>query len=357
MAAFRRQRRGGDIAVDLGTANTAVYVSGEGIVLFEPSVIALDERSGEVLAVGAEAKRMVGRTPTAIRAMRPLRHGVIADFEVTEQMLRQFIKLAVGGRIGRPRVVLCVPSGLTGLERSAVEEAARGAGARAVYPIEEPLAAAIGAELPVAEPAGSMVVDVGGGTTEVAVIALGGMVVWQSLHLGGFDMDEAIVAHAKRERAVELGESRAEQIKIEIGSASPLAEEEEVEVTGRDLLSGQLRRTRLGTGEVRAALAGTVTHIIEAVTQTLERTPPELAADITERGIVLAGGGVLLRGFPDRLSAETGLSVHLVDEPLTCVASGAGRCLSHLDVFARSERFATRGRLRSSRKRMLRSHN
>ena len=202
-----------------------------------------------------------------------------------------------------------------------------------------------------------MVVDVGGGTTEVAVIALGGMVVWQSLHLGGFDMDEAIVAHAKRERAVELGESRAEQIKIEIGSASPLAEEEEVEVTGRDLLSGQLRRTRLGTGEVRAALAGTVTHIIEAVTQTLERTPPELAADITERGIVLAGGGVLLRGFPDRLSAETGLSVHLVDEPLTCVASGAGRCLSQLDVFAHSERFATRGRLRSSRKRMLRSHN
>jgi rod shape-determining protein MreB and related proteins len=333
---------GGELAIDLGTANTVVYVRGEGVVLFEPSVIALDERSGAVVAVGKEAERMIGRTPASIRATRPLRTGVITDFDVTEQMLRHFLRRAMARRSARPRLVLCVPSGLTQVERDAVQEAAAAAGARAVYPIEEPLAAAVGAGLPVAEPAASMVVDVGGGTTEVAVIALGSMVVWRSLRSGGFEMDDAIVGHVKREHGLEIGEQQAEQVKLEVGSAAPFAEEKELDVGGRDLLTGQLRRARLSSEEVRQAIAGTVSRVLEAVAETLEETPPQLAADIAERGMTLAGGGALLRGLPEHLRANTGLPVNLVDEPLTCVAVGAGRCLEELDVLERSAKSADR---------------
>ena len=323
----------GDIAIDLGTANTVVYARGEGIVLLEPSVIAIDERTGEVQAVGAEAKRMIGRTPATIRATRPLRSGVITDFEVTEQMLRHFMRRALDTRFLRARVMLCVPSGLTGIERNAVEEATRAAGARAVYLIEEPLAAAIGAGLPVAEPVGSMVVDIGGGTTEVAVIALGGMVVWRSLRTGGYEMDEAIVSHLKREHNLLIGEEHAEQLKIEVGA---LDEQAEADVGGRDLLTGLLRRATVSAPEVQRALEDTVVRIIEVVKETLEQTPPELLADITDGGIALVGGGALVRGFRDRLRRETGLAVHLVEEPLTCVAVGAGRCLAELKTIARS---------------------
>ena len=327
---------GGDLAIDLGTANTVVYVRGEGIVLFEPSVIAVDEGTGRVLAVGVEAKRMIGRTPASISATRPLRHGVIADFDVTEQMLRHFMRRAIGGRFVHPRVIVCVPSGLTALERDAVEEAARAAGARAVYPIEEPMAAAIGAGLPIADPVASTVVDIGGGTTEVAVISLGSMVVWRSLPVGGYEMDDAIVSHVRRQHGLEIGEGRAEQLKLEIGSAWADTDDREAETNGRDLRSGRLRRVLISARETRQALEATVMQVIEAVRETLEQTPPELSADISERGIVLAGGGVLLRGFPERLQAETGLPVHVVDEPLTCVAVGSGRCLDELETIART---------------------
>ena len=340
---------GGDVAIDLGTANTVVYARGQGIVLFEPSVIAIDERSGKVLAVGAEAKRMIGRTPATIRATRPLRHGVIADFDVTEQMLRHFMRRAFGSRAAHPRVILCVPSGLTPLERGAVEEAARAAGARAVYPIEEPMAAAIGADLPIADPVASTVVDIGGGTTEVAVISLGSLVVWRSLPVGGYEMDDAIVAHVKRQHGLEIGEGRAEQLKIEIGSAWALPDDTEADANGRDLRSGRLRRVAVSAQEARLALETPVTQIIEAVRETLEVTPPELSADIGEHGITLAGGGALLRGFPERLQAETGLPVHLVEEPLTCVALGAGRCLDELEAIVRSAKAATRGGHRAAK--------
>lgn len=333
---------GGEIAIDLGTANTVVYVRGRGIVLFEPSVIAIDERSGKVLGVGAEAKRMIGRTPATISATRPLRHGVIADFDVTEQMLRHFMRRAIGSRLARPRVILCVPSGLTLVERDAVEEAARAAGASAVYPIEEPMAAAIGAGLPIADPVASTVVDIGGGTTEVAVISLGSMVVWRSLPVGGYEMDDAIVGHVRRQHSLEIGEGRAEQLKIEIGSAWPVPEESEAEANGRDPRTGRLRRAVVSAQEARQALETPVMQVIDAVRETLERTPPELSADISERGIVLAGGGVLLRGFPERLRAETGLPVHVAEEPLTCVALGAGRCLDELETIARSANAAKR---------------
>jgi rod shape-determining protein MreB len=331
-----RGGRGGDIAVDLGTANTVVYVRGEGVVLFEPSVIAIDHGSGSVVAVGEDARQMIGRTPATISAIRPLRSGVIADFEITEHMLRHFLRNAIR-RLGRPRLVLCVPSGLTGVERDAMEEAARAAGAREVYPIEEPLAAAVGAELPVAEPTASMIVDIGGGTSEVAVISLGSMVVWRSLRSGGFELDDAIVAHVKREHGLEIGEQQAEHVKLQIGSAiRGGGSGDGVDVGGRDLLTGQLRRTTVTSGDVWQAIESTVTHVVETVTETLEQTPAELSADIAERGIVLAGGGSLLDGLPDRLRADTGLAVHLVDDPLTCVARGAGRCLEELDVLARS---------------------
>jgi rod shape-determining protein MreB len=343
------QRRLGDLAIDLGTANTVVFARGRGVVLFEPSVIAIDEGSGKVLAVGAEAKRMIGRTPARIRALRPLRHGVIADFEVTEQMLAHFMRRAIDRRFAHPQVMLCVPSGLTQLERDAVEEAARAAGARAVNLIEEPLAAAIGADLPIAEPIASTVVDIGGGTTEVAVISLGSMVVWRSVRIGGYEMDDALVSYVKRAHRLEIGEGRAEQLKIEIGSASDVLGEE-AEVHGRDLRSGGLRTARVSGSEAKEALEPTVAEIIEAVREALEETPPELSSDISEHGIVLAGGGVLLNGFQERLRAGTGLPVKLVSEPLTCVALGAGRCLDEFGTIARATRAASRGGRRWSRK-------
>jgi rod shape-determining protein MreB len=329
-------RRGDDIAVDLGTANTVVFVRGRGVALFEPSVVAIDELSGEVLAVGAEARRMIGRTPATIRATRPLRHGVIADFEVTEQMLRHFIRRTMGGRLVHPRVVLCVPSGITDVERRAVEEATLAAGAREAHLIEEPMAAAIGADLPVAEATASMVVDVGGGTTEVAVISLGGMVVWNSIRVGGYEMDEAIVAYAKGQHGLLIGQERAEAAKIAIGAACDRAEAGQADVAGRDLLSGFLRRVALQAEEVRLALEEPLSRIIEAVKETLERTPPQLAADVVERGIVLVGGGALLRRMDDRLRSETGLPVHVVESPLTCVAVGAGRSLEEFEAIART---------------------
>jgi rod shape-determining protein MreB len=343
------QRSSGDLAIDLGTANTVVFARGRGIVMLEPSVIAIDEGSGKVLAVGAEAKRMIGRTPARIRALRPLRHGVIADLDVTEQMLAHFMRRAIDRRFARPQVMLCVPSGLTPLERDAVEEAARAAGARAVYLIEEPLAAAIGADLPIVDPVASTVLDIGGGTTEIAVISLGSMVVWRSVRVGGYEMDDALVAHVKREHALEIGEGRAEQLKIEIGSAAQAAGKE-ADVTGRDLHSGGLRTATLTASEVHEALDTTVGQIIDAVRETLEETPPELSADIGERGIVLAGGGVLLHGFAQRLRAETGLPVELVDEPLTCVAVGAGRSLDELGAIARAAKSAKRGQQRGTRR-------
>jgi rod shape-determining protein MreB len=336
LSRYGRRFRGGDIAVDLGTANTVVFVRGVGVTLFEPSVIAVDDLSGQVLAVGDEAKRMIGRTPATIRATRPLRHGVITDFETTEQMLRHFIRKAISKSHLRPRVVLCVPSGTTEVERRAVEEATLAAGAREAHLIEEAMAAAIGADLPVSEPGGSMVVDIGGGTTEVAVISLGGMVVSTSLRVGGYEMDDAIANHVKRTYKLAIGEEQAEAAKIEIGSAADVRDGEAIEVAGRDLLTGFLRRVRLTSEEVRGALAGTATRILECVKDSLERTPPELAADVMDRGIALAGGGALLPGLDVRIRAETGLPVHVVDSPLTCVASGAGRSLEEFDTIRRS---------------------
>ena len=342
---------GGDVAVDLGTANTVVFVRGQGITLFEPSVIAVDDYSGEVLAVGNDARRMIGRTPAAIRATRPLRHGVIADFDVTEQMLRHFIRKAIGTRLGHPRAILCVPSGITDVERRAVEEATLGAGAREAYLIEEPMAAAIGADVAVAEPAGNLIVDVGGGTTEVAVISLGGMVVWESLRVGGYEMDDAIVGYVKKEHGLAIGEESAEEVKIEIGSACDLGEPRTAEVRGRDLVTGLLKRVVLTSDDVRAALDPSIARIVDAVKDTLERTPPELAADVVERGVVLVGGGSLLHGFRERVRAETGLPVHLVASPLTCVAEGAGRSLEEFEAVARAaqaRRDGWRGRKRTA---------
>ena len=331
-----RRARGDDIAVDLGTANTVVFVRGHGIALFEPSVVAVDETTGEVLAVGEEARRMIGRTPAAIRATRPLRHGVIADFEVTEGMLRHFMRRTIGTGRRHPRVILCVPSGITEVERRAVEEATLVAGAREARLIEEPMAAAIGADLPIAEPRASMIVDIGGGTTEVAVISLGGMVVWESIRVGGYEMDEAIVDHVKKQYGLLIGQERAEEAKIAIGSAVDTDELQEAEVAGRDMISGLLRRLLVRSDELRHALEGPIARIVDAVKDTLERTPPELSADVMERGIVLAGGGALLQGMSERLRLETGLPVHVVDSPLTCVAVGAGRSLEEFEAISRS---------------------
>jgi rod shape-determining protein MreB and related proteins len=319
---------GGSLAVDLGTANTVVFLRGEGIVLFEPSVIAINDETNEVLAVGEHAKEMIGRTPASIRATRPLRHGVITDFDVTEQMLRHFMGKAIGRRrLRRPRVVLCVPSGMTGVERDAVQEAALAAGASRVSLIEEAMAAAIGAELPVAEPVGSMVVDIGGGTTEVAITSLGALAVSDSVRVGGYEMDDAIVRDARHRHRLLIGGEEAEGVKLAIGSAWPTVEEAEAQIRGRDAGTGLLRRAAVTGAQVRQALSGTVGQIIEAVKGTLERAPAELAADVMERGLVLVGGGGLLRGMDERLRAETGLTVTMVDSPLTCVAVGAGLSL------------------------------
>jgi rod shape-determining protein MreB and related proteins len=340
---------GRDMAVDLGTANTLVYVRGRGIVLSEPSVVAIDQSTRDVHAVGLEAKRMIGRTPGTISAIRPLKDGVIADFDVTEQMLRHFIQKVHQHRFAHPRVVVCVPSGVTGVEKRAVEEATLSAGARQAYLIEEPMAAAIGAGLPVGEPTGNMIVDIGGGTTEVAVISLGGIVVSQSLRVGGDEMDEAIINHIKREYKLLIGQQTAEEIKLEVGSAHPLKEEVQAEVRGRDMLSGLPKTVILSSEEVRHALEEPVSQIIDAIKSTLDKTPPELSADIMDRGIVLAGGGALLQGLDQRLRQETHMPTHLAESPLTCVAVGSGRSLEEFEAMKNSAKARARGRRNGGR--------
>ena len=329
---------GRDMAVDLGTANTLVYVRGRGIVLSEPSVVAVDARSGEVHAVGLEAKRMLGRTPGTISAIRPLKDGVIADFDVTEQMLRHFIQKVHQNRFAHPRVVVCVPSGVTGVEKRAVEEACLSAGARQAYLIEEPMAAAIGAGLPVSEPMGSMIVDIGGGTSEVAVISLGGIVVSQSIRIGGDEMDDAIVNHCKHHHKLLIGSQTAEEVKLELGSAAPLAEEITTEIRGRDMVSGLPKTISLSSEEVRDALEEPLAQILNAVKDTLDRTPPELAGDIMDRGITLAGGGALLQGLEQRLRDECQMPAQIAESPLTCVAVGSGRSLEEFEAMHRANK-------------------
>jgi rod shape-determining protein MreB len=327
---------GRDMAIDLGTANTLVYVRGEGIVLSEPSVVAIDTGTGRVHAVGSDAKRMIGRTPATISATRPLRHGVIADFEVTEEMLRYFIRKVHPGRWAHPQVVMCVPSGVTDVEKRAVEEACMAAGARQVHLIEESIAAAIGAGLEIGEPSGKMVVDIGGGTSEVAVLSLGGMVVSRSLRVGGYEFDDAIISHVRRRYNIAIGQPTAEQIKFEVGSACPLPEELEAQVRGRDLVSGLPKTVTLSDAEVREALTDPLEAIITAIKEALEVTPPELASDIALSGITLAGGGALLQGFDERLRMETQMPVGLAESPLTCVVIGAGASLDEVDAMRRS---------------------
>ncbi len=323
---------GRDMAVDLGTANTLVYVRGLGIVLDEPSVVAIDVNTGRPLAVGHEAKKMIGRTPSHIQAVRPLKDGVIADFEICEKMLRYFIHKVHHRRWLKPRMVIAVPSGITGVEQRAVIEAAEYAGARKAYIIEEPMAAAIGAGLPVQEPAGNMIVDIGGGTTEVAVISLGGIVASESVRVGGDELDEAIIQHIKKEYSLALGERTAEEVKIALGGAWPLREELQAEVRGRDLITGLPKTITITTSEIREALAEPVSSIIDAVKVTLDKTPPELAADIMEQGITLAGGGALLNGLDRRLAHETGMPICIAANPLFCVALGSGQSLEEFEA-------------------------
>src|SRR5215210_2191841 len=322
------------MAVDLGTANTLVYVRGHGIVLNEPSVVAVNVRDGRPLAVGLEAKRMIGRTPSHIQAIRPLKDGVIADFEICEKMLRYFIAKVHGPRrFAKPRMVICVPPGITGVEKRAVQEAAEYAGARKpAHIIEEPMAAAIGAGLPVQEPTGNMIVDIGGGTTEVAVISLGGIVASQSVRVAGDELDEAIIQYIKKEYSLALGERTAEEVKITLGSAWPLQEELTAEIRGRDLVTGLPKTILTSTEEIREAIEEPVQAIVDAVKVTLDKTPPELAADIMEQGIMLAGGGALLLGLPERLQAETGMPIKIAPNPLHAVAIGSGQCLEAFEA-------------------------
>jgi rod shape-determining protein MreB and related proteins len=334
------------MAIDLGTANTLVYVEGQGIVVSEPSVVARDSGTGEVHAVGADAERMIGRTPATISASRPLRHGVIADFEVTEQMLRYFIRKVLDRHRAHPRMIVCAPSGITEVEKRAVEEASLAAGARRVHLIEEPIAAAIGAGLEISEPIGRMVVDVGGGTSEVAVISLGGIVLSRSLRVGGYELDEAITRYLRLEHQLAIGSQTAEAIKLAAGSAMPSANEEANPVRGRHLMTGLPTEILLHGAEVRAAIAAPLGEIVRAVKDTLEQTPPELTGDIAREGILLAGGGTLLRGFPELLAAETGLPVVSAESPLTCVATGSGQALDHFDELTPSG-----GNRRSARRR------
>jgi len=324
---------GRDMAVDLGTANTVVYVRGHGIVLNEPSIVAINVRDGRPLAVGMEAKQMLGRTPGHIQAIRPLKDGVIADFDICEKMLRYFIQRVHQRRWAKPRIVICVPSGITGVEQRAVQEAAEYAGARKpAYIIEEPMAAAIGAGLPVHEPAGNMIVDIGGGTTEVAVISLGGIVASESVRIAGDEVDEAIIQWAKKEYSLALGERTAEQVKVELASAWPLKEELYAEIRGRDLVTGLPKTIVVSTAELREAIDEPVMAIVDAVKYTLDRTPPELAADMMEKGIVITGGGALLHGLDARMAAETGMPVFVADNPLFSVVLGSGQCLEQFDV-------------------------
>jgi rod shape-determining protein MreB and related proteins len=324
---------GRDMAVDLGTANTLVYVRGRGIVLNEPSVVALNTNNGQIVAVGVEAKRMIGRTPGNIVAIRPLKDGVIADFDVTERMLRYFIqKVHRRTRMAKPRIVVAVPSGITGVEQSAVKEAGYQAGARRVYIIEEPMAAAIGAGLPVNEPTGNMVVDIGGGTTEVAVISLGGIVTSQSIRIGGDELDQSIITFVKKEHSLMLGERTAEEIKVALGSAFPESDEPHAEIRGRDLVTGLPKTVIISADEVRRAIEDPLNLIIDAVKSTLDKCPPELAGDVMDRGIALTGGGALLRGLDQRVREETGMPVHIADTPLDSVVLGTGKCVEDFDT-------------------------
>lgn len=322
-----------DIGIDLGTANTLVFMRGKGIVMREPSVVAVDVRTDEVLAVGKQAKEMLGRTPGSIVAVRPLKDGVIADFDVTAAMLKYFIKKALkSNTLNRPRIVVCIPSGVTEVERRAVREAALKAGARQVSVIEEPMAAAIGAGLPISEPTGSMIVDIGGGTAEIAVISLGGIVASRSVRMAGDMFDQAIIAFIKRKYNLLIGERTAEQIKIEIGSAYPMDPEMTLEIKGRNLVDGLPKNVVVHSEDVREALLECLVKITSAIKETLERTPPELSADIIDHGITLTGGGALLRGLDKLIESETGIDVHVAEDPLDCVAKGAGAVLDHVDV-------------------------
>ena len=321
-----------DMGIDLGTANTLVHVKGKGIIIREPSVVAVDKANNEVLAIGAEAKQMIGRTPGHIIAIRPMKDGVIADFDITQSMLKFFIKKAIGkNSLVRPRIVVGVPSGVTEVEKRAVIDATVQAGAREAYLIEEPMAAAIGAGLPVQEATGSMVVDIGGGTCEVAVISLGGIVVSKSIRTGGDAMDDAIVRYIRKTFSLLIGERTAEEVKINIGTAMPLENPEEMDIRGRDLVSGLPKNITINSNQVCEALNEPVTNILDAVRNTLERTPPELAADITNSGITLTGGGALLKGLDKRIHERTGIEVHIAENPEACVAIGTGKALNVIE--------------------------
>ncbi len=326
---------GRDLAVDLGTANTLIHVRGRGVVLEEPSVVAVEAGTGRLVAAGTRAKEMLGRAPGTIRAVRPLRDGVVSDADETERMLRWFIDRVRTSRLVRPRMVLCVPSEVTGVERRALEDAATRCGARSVYMLEEPMAAAIGAGLPVYDTAASMVVDIGGGTTDVAVISLGGIVTSTSLRVAGDEIDDALVSHVKSEYSLLLGERSAEDLKVAVGSVFPLREELTTRLRGRDLTTGLPKTVQVGSAEVRRAIEGPVLQVIEVVRATLDVCPPELAGDILDRGITLTGGGALLRGLDERMRHELGVPVHVADDPLRAVARGAGRCV---DDFSSLER-------------------
>ncbi|WP_127529714.1 rod shape-determining protein [Paenibacillus kobensis] len=336
-----------DLGIDLGTANTLVYVRGKGIVVREPSVVALRTDTKTITAVGEQAKKMIGRTPGNIRAIRPMKDGVIADFETTATMIKYFIRQAQKQRSLFPRhpnVMVCVPSGITAVEKRAVEDATKQAGAREAFTIEEPFAAAIGADLPVWEPTGSMVVDIGGGTTEVAVISLGGIVTSRSIRVAGDEMDEAIIQYIKRVYNLMIGERTAEQLKMEIGSALPLEKSESIEIRGRDLVSGLPKTLSITSDEMTDALTDTVNSIVDAVKITLEKCPPELSADIMDRGIVLTGGGALLRSLDKLLSRETGMPVIVADNPLDCVAIGTGRALDNIHLFKNNRSASSRSK-------------
>jgi rod shape-determining protein MreB len=317
------------IGVDLGTANTLIYVKGEGIVLNEPSVVAIDRESKKIKGVGLEAKRMLGRTPDGVIAVRPMKDGVIADFDVTEKMLRYFLTLIIENHVFKvkPRVIVCVPSGITEVEKRAVRDSALGAGAKEVFMVAEPMAAAIGVGLPVETPTGNMVIDIGGGTTEIAVIALSGIVSDTSIRTGGDELDTAIVQFMRKNYNLLIGEPTAEVIKITIGSAAPVGDEREMEVKGRDLVSGIPKTVRVHSSEIREAIQEPIQQIVDAVRRALEITPPELASDIVDRGIVMTGGGALIRGLDLLLSQETSLPIHVDEDPLTCVVRGTGRIL------------------------------
>ena len=322
-----------DIGIDLGTANTLVHLKGKGIVVREPSVVAINKKTNDILAVGDAAKEMIGRTPGNIVAIRPMKDGVIADFDVTQAMLKYFIKKAFSkGGFGKPRVVICVPSGVTEVEKRAVEEASLAAGAKEAYLIEEPMAAAIGANLPVEEPSGSMVVDIGGGTSEVAVISLGGIVTSKSLRIAGDELDEAIVHYVKKEYNLMIGERTAEEIKMTIGAAYPKTKEEKMEIRGRDLISGLPKNIVITSTEVADALKEPINAIVDSIKYTLEKTPPELAADIMDRGIMLTGGGALLSGLDKLIRDETGMPVNIAENPLDCVAMGSGKVLEEIET-------------------------